>query len=314
MKPASGAPRVALVGTFQVGKSTLINCLLARNVADMGEGLPTTHVIATYRFASTEVVHLYPDGSDRALKMEMPKYRQAHADRTDDFSNLARVEFDLDRERLREVEMVDTPGLDASGGQGSRDTRMTEQVLGEADLFVFVTSNRQLSEPEVRLARQIADTRKPFVVVMNCMSERRHYNAEVNGKTAAAIAASLDSAGLKPFCVNEEAVWRCNVLWYWCARMKCAGQEMTDPNLTTKLEEGWADIEYEFRKQHNATPSPEQVIAASNVPGLISFLTGDDPFRIRTARNVVRLHQAAEEWRQAVLKAVQDTKSVLASP
>ena len=43
-------PRIALYGFFQVGKSTLINCLLNHYAALTGKGLATTSLTARYRY------------------------------------------------------------------------------------------------------------------------------------------------------------------------------------------------------------------------------------------------------------------------
>lgn len=44
--------RVAVVGDFQIGKSSLVNCLVAESCAETGEGFfPTTDAVAEYPFA-----------------------------------------------------------------------------------------------------------------------------------------------------------------------------------------------------------------------------------------------------------------------
>ena len=44
--------RVAIIGDFQIGKSSLVNCLLAESLAETGEGFfPTTDAVAEYDFA-----------------------------------------------------------------------------------------------------------------------------------------------------------------------------------------------------------------------------------------------------------------------
>ncbi len=40
--------KIGLVGTFQVGKSTLANCILGDNVASCGVGTPTTHLLQSF--------------------------------------------------------------------------------------------------------------------------------------------------------------------------------------------------------------------------------------------------------------------------
>ena len=40
--------KIGLIGTFQVGKSTLANCILGDNVASCGIGTPTTHILQSF--------------------------------------------------------------------------------------------------------------------------------------------------------------------------------------------------------------------------------------------------------------------------
>lgn len=47
-----------IVGEFQAGKSTLINCLLGRLVASVGDGTATTHTRVNYRYSSEEYVEI----------------------------------------------------------------------------------------------------------------------------------------------------------------------------------------------------------------------------------------------------------------
>lgn len=47
-----------IVGEFQAGKSTLINCLLGRLVATVGNGTATTHTKVNYRYSSDEYVEI----------------------------------------------------------------------------------------------------------------------------------------------------------------------------------------------------------------------------------------------------------------
>ena len=70
--PASGNElRVAVVGDFQIGKSSLVNCLLAESLAETGEGyFPTTDTAAEYPFAPSIVL------------VDTPGYDDANPERT----------------------------------------------------------------------------------------------------------------------------------------------------------------------------------------------------------------------------------------
>lgn len=62
--------RVAVVGDFQIGKSSLVNCLLAASTAETGEGyFPTTEAAAEYPFAPGVVLVDTPGYNDANPEM-----------------------------------------------------------------------------------------------------------------------------------------------------------------------------------------------------------------------------------------------------
>lgn len=60
--------KVAIIGDFQDGKSTLVNALMGREVAKTGYGLPETSVVAAYELPDSNIVLLDTPGmsSNRA--------------------------------------------------------------------------------------------------------------------------------------------------------------------------------------------------------------------------------------------------------
>ena len=62
--------RVAVVGDFQIGKSSLVNCLLAASTAETGEGsFPTTAAAAEYPFAPGVILVDTPGYNDANPEM-----------------------------------------------------------------------------------------------------------------------------------------------------------------------------------------------------------------------------------------------------
>ena len=63
--------KFGIVGGFQAGKSTLINCLLGENVATVGDGRSTTHTIVNYLFSKNEHIEIeYIWGDSESFKLE----------------------------------------------------------------------------------------------------------------------------------------------------------------------------------------------------------------------------------------------------
>lgn len=83
-RAAAGKPlRVAVVGDFQIGKSSLVNCLLADSAAETGEGyFPTTDAAAEYPFAPGVVLvdtPGYNDANPEMSKISDEELRKADA-------------------------------------------------------------------------------------------------------------------------------------------------------------------------------------------------------------------------------------------
>ena len=297
---SSSVPKIAIVGTFQVGKSTLMNCLLADDVADMGDGLPTTHAVATYRFADDgkEDVHLYPEGTDKCLEMPMNEYREIHNGKGRVHGNLGSVEFDLNRECLRGVEVLDTPGLDAAGDQGALDTKRTENAMDTADFLIFVVPNRELTEPERAVLNEKIGTReKPFSVLMNCFGQGP--NGEDSKKVQKTICAQLKSLGKSPVpLAGNEPVWSCNVAWYWWAALRGHHQDRD----REKLDELGERIGRHFCNQRKSVPPRETIRTLSNLGPVLDFFTGaEGAFLPLPAK--IRWKTACDTWRRNLLEA-----------
>lgn len=49
-------PIIAIYGGYQVGKSTLLNCLLGQYVALVGKGIATTALVSRYRYGRCSIL------------------------------------------------------------------------------------------------------------------------------------------------------------------------------------------------------------------------------------------------------------------
>ena len=72
--------KIGIVGEFQAGKSTLINCLLGKAFATIGDGRATTHTIVNYLFSEKEYIEVeYIWGENEAYEF---KYAESLSDST----------------------------------------------------------------------------------------------------------------------------------------------------------------------------------------------------------------------------------------
>ena len=162
--------RIAITGEFQRGKSLLVNCLLGRRVAAVGDGLRTTPRAIQYHWGAKEKVECR-DGDARLIRPgpgTAPGGSLAAFLRVLQAGQLnpevAEVKVFLPDARLRRVVLIDTPGLD----RDNNDTEAARLASLKADLVLYLAGNRQLSDPELQFIRKLADAQLPLVLIFNC--------------------------------------------------------------------------------------------------------------------------------------------------
>jgi len=184
---------IALTGGFQQGKSLLVNCLLGRRVAAVGNGLRTTPWPVWYQWGDEEKVEffdrqgrlIHPQAGDKQI-VSVSRFLDLINDGDGKLdANIAKVRVSLAEERLKHVVLIDTPGIN----HDADDDAVGKETTGVADLVLFLAANRSLSQREVKFIREIGQHLRPLVVVFNC-------------------ADGYGSDGWSPLCPNNQVVAR----------------------------------------------------------------------------------------------------------
>ncbi len=128
---------LVIVGEFNAGKSACINALLRKNVLEEGV-VPTTHQVTIIR---------YGEENERRLR---------------DYGIL---EIDNSAEFLRDISIVDTPGVNAVLREHER---LTEEFVPRSDLILFVTSvDRPFTQSERVFMERIRAWGKKVIIILN---------------------------------------------------------------------------------------------------------------------------------------------------
>ncbi|GAB1640429.1 dynamin family protein [Krasilnikovia sp. MM14-A1259] len=124
--------RVAIAGRLKAGKSTLVNALIGRRVAPTAAG-ECTRVVTRFRYGSADRVDVVGrDGSRRCLPLDdtgmIPQRLGVSAEQ------VAYLDVVLTSERLRELTVVDTPGLASTDARVSARAAAVVQAPFDAGI------------------------------------------------------------------------------------------------------------------------------------------------------------------------------------
>lgn len=159
--------RLAVMGQFSRGKSTLMNALLGGAYLPMG-ALPMTSVITTVRYGTRPRAMIRRRHA--ALPVEVPlaqvaDYVAASSVRRAEM-RVATIEVEVPAEILRlGFEFIDTPGV---GSALTAGTAATRRFLPQADAVVFVTGfDSPLTEAEAGLLASASEHAGRLFLVLN---------------------------------------------------------------------------------------------------------------------------------------------------
>ena len=128
---------LVIVGEFNAGKSACINALLRSEVLEEGV-VPTTHQVTIVRYGEQNIQHQVEQNV---------------------------LEIENTAEFLRDISIVDTPGVNAVLREHER---LTEEFVPRSDLILFITSvDRPFTQSERMFMERIRTWGKKVVVVLN---------------------------------------------------------------------------------------------------------------------------------------------------
>lgn len=208
-------PIIAPYGCYQIGKSTLINCLADNYVALAGHGKATTALTIRYRFGEIERIRYRSKKNGFLLDTTISEIR------TDDFLEQIKwdagfhIEAQFPSPLLKKFDIVDTPGYNMQ----KRDTDVALNALDHLHYVLFVTSNRGFDQKEKELLQILAKRNIAISVLMNCnegrCQEKWIPTHRINEEISMEKEFWLDSMGIPVLPIGKRKVYPCNFLFYW---------------------------------------------------------------------------------------------------
>jgi uncharacterized tellurite resistance protein B-like protein len=156
--------RVAVIGDFSQGKSTLLNALLGEEIQPV-RAIPCSGTLSVLKYGDHKrVVCRYRDGNEQEIAVEDYQRKAAISkdaalnNRSEELlnSNIAEIIFEHPNLSLcrNGVEIVDSPGLNEHPDR----TRVTEELLKNTDAILFMTNaNKLLTQGERDIIARIKE-------------------------------------------------------------------------------------------------------------------------------------------------------------
>lgn len=266
-------PLLGVVGRYQLGKSSLVNCLLDDAYSPTGEGLVTTTVLTRFYYGEAEEVLVHRFGSNDEIMLE--RREDVH-----DAAAMAFLKFaDNDEIRiwcwkplLQSIDILDTPGISAK----ERDDRIALAGVSQSDFLIIVLSDKELLDSEKSLLDEITRRNTPFAVIFNCRELPDPADPQVED-VCCNIGADMRSRGHNPLSVGDgRIVWSCNLLWAWHAqghlrRESAGGDDKCRKYVRHKIKL----IEAHFKECYErGIPTPRELMARSKFLPIRALLQG----------------------------------------
>lgn len=201
--------RVAVVGKYQVGKSTLINraFLGDKPLLSEGWGICNTAVVTDNEYGESAKLEVYEwadDGSEKLVKsvdaptavdVKEATVSSSAATRTDLAKRVSRVRIVVPNESLKGYAITDTPGLDDPNKELLLNT--TYRIIPQSDVAVLVVTPRQLDQVEENLLRAdlIGHGVSRLMILVSYNPEVDHLDSERRAQVVDVIKDQLDKIG-----------------------------------------------------------------------------------------------------------------------
>lgn len=278
-------PKITIVGEFQNGKSTLVNCLLGAKYAPTGHGCRTTSCCTHFLYGET-------NATPRNIYGTTPSENY--------------LEVTCNRPILKDAILVDTPGFDANND----DDAAAKDAIRKSDIIVFVQGAQQLSEKSFQILQAIRDAGKRMLFLMNCKdlqnwSPKDKHNMEIANNIEHdlfnhGIASSLIS-------IQSKKVWPVNPIFARYATGSLEKERDSAQGITKQ------HANYLIKNIRILDKSKEQLYQESGIPEIRRVIeeAAIMPLKELCENMEQELQALTERWTSRLRKIISDSEELL---
>ncbi|MFZ4439320.1 MAG: GTPase [Syntrophales bacterium] len=284
----SGPIRVLIAGEFQQGKSSLLNCLMQREVAATGYGSSTTLIPAFYSYGENESWTIY-DGAGR-ISDQGESIGKYVVKSKDIYKNGHSAAVRLPVQELRYITFIDSPGRNDAHPKDWATDELLEN--GEVDYVLYLAANKQEGTIDKAFLSKTMKQSLPVAIVMNCGKGGTGNPSPIsveNERIAAKYGSYLELEKI----ITYSPIFRCNILWYWYG---ChLAQKPTDDEKRKYIEEHYIGGHFK-----GSIPSSVEIVTQSGFEVLREFLLPSPWNFLSSVYSRARLHRAALEHQEKI--------------
>lgn len=258
MKTFSNKPTVAIVGGFQQGKSTLVNCLLGEECAVIGNNMATTIGCVKYEFGKKRGwFAVNKDGKEKSLSQN-DFFGLTNQQNKKTAKNIVYFRVVMPIPFLESVDLIDTAGF----GNNEEDNAATLKILKDVSFVVVVTSFKAgQGEEFAEIVRRVRGNSRPFSVVVNNFDSRGLKKKDDFIQGLNNIYARVKDQNPVP--IIGEPLIVINTLWGWYGRCLEAGRQDEE-----RYEDDFNKLPRSFYRM-----TSKEIMKESNVDLLSEFIT-----------------------------------------
>lgn len=195
--------KIVVLGEVKAGKSTFINALIGRKVSYTNV-VEATAAILEIEYSEEEKIMIYRNNKENIILDSLSKLDEMlDVNKKDQkfFSEIKKILISVKSDRLKDIVLVDTPGLNTITKENEE---RTEKYISNSDVILWIMNADHLGQIDVtEKINSILDYGKPIICVLNRIDE-------VNAKPEELIEYVQDNMGYmfeEIFAISAKTAW-----------------------------------------------------------------------------------------------------------
>ena len=163
--------KIVVLGEVKAGKSTLVNSLIGKKVSYTNVVEATASILEIKYSNQEKILINRADGKNIELNSlnELDNLIDENKNNQEFFGKINKILIETNIDKLREITLVDTPGLNTVT---SENEERTENYIANADVILWILNSHHLGQSDVTdKIEEILDYGKPIICVLNRIDE-----------------------------------------------------------------------------------------------------------------------------------------------